>query len=311
MEKNSASKPHRLRKILLFTLGLIVFALIGALVFINQIIKSAVEAFGPKVTGVSITIADIDVSLLDGSVTIDDLVIGNPPGYDSAYAIKVGHIGTELKISSLLSDKIIIKDITVKDVDINLDTNLITSNLTTIRDNVNAACPASDAPSEESAPKKLEIDKVDLSGLHLAVIIKGTNNGASIPLPAYYVEGLGTGSDGITGAEATLAVFTGLFDGIAKSCGNLLPMDFLKNTGSTVINGAVKVLDESGKYVTDAASTINEGAKAAGGAVLDTTKNVGDELGKGVKNVGEGAKKVGEDIGQGAKSVVKGIGDLF
>ncbi|MEG1979146.1 MAG: hypothetical protein RR060_00400, partial [Victivallaceae bacterium] len=218
---------------------------------------------------------------------------------------------TALKISSLLSDKIIIKDITVKDVEINLDTNLISSNLTTIRDNINAACPASATPPDENPPKKLEIDKVDLSGLRLAVIIKGTGDGASIPLPSYYVEGLGAGSEGITGAEATLAVFTGLFEGITKSCGNLLPVDFLKNTGDTVIKGTVKVLDQSGQYVTDAASAINEEAKATGSAVIDTTKTMSDELGKGVKNVGDGAKKAGEDISKGAKDVVKGLGDLF
>jgi len=51
---------------------------------------------GPKVTQTSVNLSAVDLSLLSGSATIKDMVVGNPQGYSTPQAFSVGTIAVSL-----------------------------------------------------------------------------------------------------------------------------------------------------------------------------------------------------------------------
>ena len=98
-------------------IGIIVIVLIVALVVAvlsaGRIIKSSIQEIGGLVTKCDINIDDIDLSLLKGKLTIENLVVGNPEGFKTDSAFKLGKVYVDLVPSSLFKDRIIINDIQV------------------------------------------------------------------------------------------------------------------------------------------------------------------------------------------------------
>ena len=82
-----------MKKLLKILIVLVVLLLVGVFIasfFIGDIIKKGVETVGPQVTKVDVKLDGASLSFLGGSGSIKGLVVGNPPGYKSPTAIKVG-----------------------------------------------------------------------------------------------------------------------------------------------------------------------------------------------------------------------------
>ena len=70
--------------------------LVGAVVifFLDSIVRSSVEKVGPIVTKVSVKLDSAKISLFGGSGELKGLVVGNPEGFKTPEAIKVGREGS-------------------------------------------------------------------------------------------------------------------------------------------------------------------------------------------------------------------------
>ena len=82
-----------MKKIILVILVIVALIAIAAGIVASQsgtIIRHAVEEFGPEITGTKVVLSDVNVSILSGSASIKNLVIGNPQGFKSDSAVKVG-----------------------------------------------------------------------------------------------------------------------------------------------------------------------------------------------------------------------------
>ena len=88
-------------------LVLIVVAVIVVGLFLGKIVKAGVNTVGPKLTQTTLTVDAVDVSLLTGSATVKNLVVGNPEGYKAPNAISVGLTAVSASPMSVLSDKIV------------------------------------------------------------------------------------------------------------------------------------------------------------------------------------------------------------
>ena len=83
-------------KKILIRIGIIVFVLaiiagIVVVMFLGDIVKKGVETAGPMVTKVDVKLNKASISLL-GSAKLKGLFVGNPPGYKTDSAIKVGDV---------------------------------------------------------------------------------------------------------------------------------------------------------------------------------------------------------------------------
>ncbi len=250
----------------------LVLAVLAVSLFLDKAIKSGIETFGPRLTKVDVNLQSVSLSLFSGSGSIKDLVVGNPQGFKSPSAIKIGIASLSLEPRSLLSDKIVVKSVNIQGPEITFETDLRNNNLKKILANVQEAtgggaqAPAKprepvqptqpSQPKEAKPAKKLEVDDFVITGgkVHVAVTALGGQS-ATIPLADIHLQGLGAGPEGITPAE------------LAK-----------------------KVLE-----------AIEQGAtQAAAGTVADIGKGA-VYLSKGVGNPGSNA----------VESVTKGIGNLF
>jgi hypothetical protein len=95
-------------KILVVLAVLVVVAIVGIALLLDSIVKKGVETVGPRVTQVEVKLDGVSLSMFSGKGEIKGLVVGNPAGYNSPTAIKVGKAGVVVNPRSVLSDKVII-----------------------------------------------------------------------------------------------------------------------------------------------------------------------------------------------------------
>ena len=247
-------------RILIALVVVVILAVLAVGLFLDKAIKRGVETFGPKLTKVDITLDSVSLSLLSGSGAIKGLVVGNPQGFKTPSAIKVGTASLALQPGSLLSDKIVIKSINVQGPEITYETDLKHSNLKQILANVQEATggaakepakPQEPAQPKEAKPaKKLEVDDFLITGgkVHVAVTALG-GQAATIPLPDIHLQSLGTGPEGITPGELTKKVLEAIEKGAAQAAagtvtdigkGALYLTKGVANTGSNAVESVTK-----------------------------------------------------------------------
>ncbi|NJM56099.1 MAG: hypothetical protein HC841_09600, partial [Verrucomicrobiae bacterium] len=143
----------------------------------DSIIKKGVEAVGPKATQVDVRLEGVNLSLLGGHGTLNGLFVGNPAGYKSESAMKVGTAHLALDAGSLMSDKVVIRSLRIESPEITFEGGLKENNLTQIQKNVQAfagmteAAPAGEPAAEPGATKKLQVDEFVLSGAKVNVVL--------------------------------------------------------------------------------------------------------------------------------------------
>lgn len=204
-------------RLLIALVIIVVLAVLGVTLFLDRAIKAGVESIGPKVVGVDVKLRSVSLSPLSGSGGLKGLVVGNPPGFKTPWAINVGSASLALEPRSLLSDKIIIKSIIVEAPQIAFETDLRANNLNKILANVQGAAGGSGQqpgkpeepaqPTEAKAAKKLQVDDFIVKGgkIHVSVTTLGGQS-ATVALPEIHLQDLGKGPDGITAAELTKIV---------------------------------------------------------------------------------------------------------
>lgn len=190
---------------------------------LDGIVKKAVEAVAPKMTQTTVTLASVHLSPSSGAGEVQGLVIGNPEGYKSEFAIRVGHAALALDPKSVLSDKIHITQVLVTEPEINIEGGLGDNNLKRILANVQRFA-GDEKSAKSSAPggsgKKLQVDEFTLTGARVAVrfgILGG--RGLTLPVPDIHLTNLGSGSDGITPGDLMEKVFGALLDSTTSAVG--------------------------------------------------------------------------------------------
>jgi hypothetical protein len=102
--------------------GLIVAAVIMAIVAgagffvwnrLDIIVKVALEHYGPDVTGVSVTVGDVEISPHDGRGRLRNLEIGNPPGFTASRSARFGDVILEIDPATLRSPVVHVRAIGV------------------------------------------------------------------------------------------------------------------------------------------------------------------------------------------------------
>jgi hypothetical protein len=208
---------------------LLVVALVAGIFFIGSIIKSGVEKVGPAVTKVPVKLDSAIVSVFGGNGELKGFVLGNPPGFNSPEAIKVGTMSLSIQPMSVLGDKVVIRSIKVLGPEISYETGLTGSNLGKILDNMGGDKPAGETtptekPTGESKPssggkgaqKKLQVDEFIISGaiVHASAPLVGSY---SAPIPEIKLTNLGQGPDGITALDLSKKVMGVLLEAAAKA----------------------------------------------------------------------------------------------
>src|ERR1700733_3944940 len=190
-----------MKKILLtVVIGVLVLLIVTiAIVALNldAIVKRGAETYEPQITKVSIKLDAVHIGLATGTAEIKGLVVGNPEGYKASEAIRVGNVGVGVNPFSILSDKIVMRSITVESPEITFEGGLGGNNLSKILDNVNDTAKKGEPVETNSvgqvkASKKLEVDDFLITNaiVHVTLTEMGGRQ-LTLTLPEIHLTDLG------------------------------------------------------------------------------------------------------------------------
>jgi len=98
-------------------IAIVVIAIAGAGYYffsnIDSIVKAAIENYGSEATQARVTLKSVRLSIKEGSGELSTLAVKNPKGFSSADAITLGDIKVALDLSTLQSNTIVVKDVTI------------------------------------------------------------------------------------------------------------------------------------------------------------------------------------------------------
>jgi len=245
-------------KLVVAIVVVLVLAVVVSIFYLGSIVKKGVETVGPTITKTDMKVGGVTVSLLSGHAKITGLVIGNPEGFKTESAIKMGLVSATVQPTSVFSDKIVVKSIVVQGPEITYEGSLRGgSNLKKLLANVEASTGGDkSAPKEpdtgaQKASKKLQVDEFVLTDgkIHVSLSELGGKS-ATVSLPMIHLTDLGKGSEGITPAELTEKVLTAVLDGSIKAAGSAVT-DLGKGATEAIGKSAGEAVEKATKSVTD------------------------------------------------------------
>ena len=159
--------------------GLAVFGLLALLIAggawyllsgAGDFIRAQIEEQGSQYLGSAVTVANVDLALTDGRMTISDLSVKNPSGFSTENAFSVNAI--TLDLGEVISEPYVIQTVSINAPEILYEVDASgKGNLLALKDNVEANLPKTqDEPAPESTdgPNPLVIvENVTVSNVRL------------------------------------------------------------------------------------------------------------------------------------------------
>jgi hypothetical protein len=256
-----------MKKVLLFgAIGILLLTVIGLVVFVaylDAMVKAGIEAVGPKITGTTVTVESVQLLFLTGEGRIKGLVIGNPKGYQSLSAFKLGDARVKVDVRSALTDKLIIEEIVVDAPDVTYEVVVTRSNIAQIQENVSAF--GKSLGGGESAPKpaqdvnahqkKVQINHFIVRNGRVNASTLGRS--ATVPLPEIHLRDIGKESGGVTAEKAAAEAFAALNRSVVQS-----------------VAGAGKFLEKGAEAAGEAAKSAGSEAEKAGSKAVEGVKGL-------------------------------------
>ena len=169
-EKVKTSVPKLILKIFLWFIAATIALLLLVIIFINPILTFSVTNVGSAVTGLDITVDDIDLSLANGTFKIINLQATNPAGYETPLIVNLGTFYISWDKDSLLSDKILIRNIELRKLHVNAEVNDSGKlNFLALAEKFIPAesAPPAPEPAEKTVPPQVWIEKFSIQDIAL------------------------------------------------------------------------------------------------------------------------------------------------
>lgn len=208
--------------------ALLVGAAAALLVSIDPIVEAGVNKFGPEITGTHVFLKKADLSLFSGQGSLQGITVGNPKGFASPHAVKMGSVDVALDTSTLLDDVIVIKRIAVDSPDIVYEIAGKTNNFDEILRNVKrlgdvsektAAKKEASGGKAEGTARKVVIDEFVITNGKASVRLPALKADLTVSLPEMSIEGIGRedGKTGISMAKAAERILRELSSSLGKA----------------------------------------------------------------------------------------------
>lgn len=186
----------------IYILFILVITLILLFLILNRLIKHRLQQVIPKITKTTFQLKHSNIFLLPAKGSLSVIIMGNPQGFKTASSFEMKTIQVSLKLLSVISNKIIIERIEIKDPSITYEMNGVDNNLKTILDNVKAYSASQNGKDQAEEKPEKESKKVQINNF---IITNGSINlsisqleGKKLPVPMPNIElkDIGKESDG-------------------------------------------------------------------------------------------------------------------
>ncbi len=309
-------------KKLLIGLVLIILIVVGLMFFVFQnldsLITKAVNSKGSEVLKADVHLNETKIDLSSGKGSMHGLKIGNPAGFKTPSLLELNEISLQIDKDSIMSDPVIIKDITIIAPQVTYETGDPDSNIDAIQKNVDAYLAqygvgggSSEPSSSNEKGKKIIIEnfvlkdgKVNVS----AALLQGKS--MTVPLPDIHLKDIGKEKKGASPGEVAKQIVSSIKSSVMKAVAPL-GLDKVGEAVADVVGGAKDAIQEGVGKVGD---ILKGGQSDVDGAVNDATSQV--EAGKEAmeKSVEETKSVVSsgkEALEDGAEQIGDALGGLF
>lgn len=219
-----------MKKVIVVVVGLV--AVIALVIGIaasqaGSIIRHAVVKYGPEITGTSVTLEDVDVSILSGRAHVKSFIVGNPKGFDSKNAFEVGQVEVVLDVKSLFSETVKVHKILIEGAQLTVEQIAGKSNIKMLQRNVEQRTAglvnnSGEGGSGSSSDTAMTIDHIYVNGTRVNLIANLLGEGnllgdqnSEVTIPDIHLKDIGKEGSGVTPAEVAKLVM----DVIAKNVG--------------------------------------------------------------------------------------------
>jgi hypothetical protein len=165
-------------------------------------VASVIERQGSALTGTSVDVDGVDLALTAGRADLAGLTIGNPRGYDTDYAVRIGSVAVELDIGSLAGDVPVIEELVLEGALINAEQRAAASNLTDIQQH--ATAPTGEMPGGE--PGRIVVERFRVRNARVLLTSEHLRTPEELPLRDIVVENIGSATGGVPYSEAAEAM---------------------------------------------------------------------------------------------------------
>ncbi len=254
-----------LKLVVLIVVIVLVIAVVAFHLFSGQIIKSGVKTAASNALKVGVDINDISLSILQGAVAIDGLIINNPPGYTYKNLLDLNKANIAVNIRSLLKDTVHIKEVKLDGIDLVIEQKGFSNNLQEI---LKGLPSAKDQQGQPAAGKKLVIDDLEITNIRVKVkLLPMPGKADTIPLNLAPIKMTNLGGDNkLDTAKLSAKIMVAITEGITQQGAGLLPGDMLKT-----MNASLSQLTDISKVAEEGVKALESGTGAGKGILKGAT----------------------------------------
>lgn len=284
---------RKLIRIVLVLVLILVVAVVGLVIYLDRIAKTAIESGATYTLGVPTTLENVRIGLVKGEFQLKGLNVANPSGYEAGphfLHLKDGQLN--VKMGTLTSDKVVAPKLELSGIDMVLEKKEGKANYEVILDNMKKQEEAEEKKPESAEGKKFAVEEIVIRDVtvHAFLFQVGSQKPREVTVPIDEIRATYDSEDGATVQKLTNLVLSTILVAVAQNAGDLLPGVML-DTLSEGLKGLESIAD----------------IEQAGVVIEGVTKEVG-EVGKAVTEQLEGAtKKVDESL----EGLGKGLGGLL
>ena len=201
-------------------LGVLAVALVGIATAVwlvatkgNQLVAGAIETYGSAAAGTQVTVGNVSLSPTQGRGDVKGLTIGNPPGYTSAYFLKIDDITLALDLSSLSGRVPVVKEVLVDAAHLNAEQHGQATNLTDLEHRLSAPSTVSKPTTAPKEQGRIIIDRFRLTHGRVTLTSDLLSHPEELELADIAVDGIGRTSGGVTYEQAAEAVLDPILRG--------------------------------------------------------------------------------------------------
>ncbi len=228
---------------------LVIVALLAAAAYwaygsLDVIVRVAIEYYGPKIAGVPVHVASVDLSASDGRGVVRGLEIGTPAGFSAPRAAAVSEIRVAIDPATVRAPVVHIRELSVESPTITYERGDRGTNLKAIQDNIKRYVSQTGGESDSRTAeakhgrRKFIVDRLVIRGGKVTMTSPALQGqGITFDLPAIELSGVGQRQGGLTASEVGAIVAGELEAQIARRV--LTNIDLLKKGG---IGGALDAL---------------------------------------------------------------------
>jgi hypothetical protein len=260
-------KPVRVVSSLLVIVAVIA---VGAAVAVNLLadraVVLAVESAGEKALDVDVDVGTARLSLLSGSLTLGNVVVDNPPGYQHEQFLALQRSDVAVETRSLLGDTVLINDVQLDGMDVVVEQKDLTSNLNEILEALHDGAPSG---------KNLYVDNLEIRNITVRVKllpVPGQADTATLSLSPIQMTNLGR-NERLDMTGLTVKIILAIAAGIAEQGTDVLPKELLGGL-STIVDATLDI----GRIIFGAGQDVDGGAH-------EDAEDIGRGVTEGLKDI--------------------------